>query len=119
MEQDVTRYLPGMNRLRYQGLIYFAKTMRNLQTLLIKIYRLSNLKLRCLQINMWTWMVCIFPSLLRLKSTANATNIDGNMITLSNFFVHWIREIEVKDMGMIYRLYLVQQSTFTDIQTVC
>ena len=93
MEQDVTRYLPGMNRLRYQGLIYFAKTMRNLQTLLIKIYRLSNLKLRCLQINMWTWMVCIFPSLLRLKSTANATNIDGNMITLSNFFVHWIREI--------------------------
>ena len=45
MDEDVTKYLPGIDKLRYQGLIYFAKTIRDpsestykdLQTVKLKI----------------------------------------------------------------------------------
>ena len=47
--EDVTKYLPKMNRLRYQGLIYFERLKGTRQSLLIKIYRILNLKLSYLQ----------------------------------------------------------------------
>ena len=30
MNEDIIRYLPGRDRLRYQDLIYFAETIRDL-----------------------------------------------------------------------------------------
>ena len=86
MNEDVTRSLTGIDRQRYQGLIYFTKTIRNLagsnhkdlQTIEFKIKLIANqyMKLNsvhlCLPINI-------------KKSTAKTTNIDRNMITVNNF----------------------------------
>ena len=92
MDEDVARYLPGMDRLRYQVLIYFTKTIKDpadytLQTAVFKIKLPAN---QCVNLN------CVhlcFPINTK-KGTAQTTNIDGNMITVNNFLAHWIREKE-------------------------
>ena len=33
------------------------------------------------------------------KSTNNATNLDAALMTVNNFFAHWIKEIDVKWYG--------------------
>lgn len=65
--EDVTKYLPKMDRLRYQGLIYFERLQGTRQNLLIKIYRILNLKLSYLQFYQWTWIVWIYYFPFKIK----------------------------------------------------
>ena len=37
----------------------------------------------------------VFPMKIK-KSTNNATNLDVTVMTINNFFAHWIKEIDIK-----------------------
>ena len=44
--------------------------------------------------------MCIWLSQWKLKKTANnATNLDATVMTISNFFADWIKEIDIKWYG--------------------
>ena len=40
----------------------------------------------------------VFPMKIK-KSTNNATNLDATLTTVNNFFVHWIKEIDINWYG--------------------
>ena len=40
----------------------------------------------------------VFPTKIK-KSTNNATNPNATVMTVNNFFVHWITEIDIKKYG--------------------
>ena len=51
VDEDVTWCLPGIDRLRYQGLIYFEKTTRDLTGSTYKDLQTVKFKSSCLQIS--------------------------------------------------------------------
>ena len=59
-----------------------------------------------------------FPIKTKKIAIANA-DIDDDMITVNNFFVHWIKEINIKNMAVTnnwYQLLLPMKSINTLIQ---
>ena len=40
----------------------------------------------------------VFPMKIK-KSTNNATDLDATLMTVNNFFAHWIKEIDIKQYG--------------------
>ena len=46
MDEDVTRYLPRMDRLRFQGILCFVKVIRHLEDSTCKDLQTSEFKIR-------------------------------------------------------------------------
>ena len=99
-DADLAKYIPGLMDLAIQGMLddidtrekvadpsYKDKEQLNFQILLSENYyfNLSN-------IHIW------FPIKIKKKSDKTA-DIDSDLITVNNFFAHWVNEISITKYG--------------------
>ena len=81
-----------MSAIVYQGIIYYivtveknaVSTFKDMNTLEFSITLPANL-----YINWSNFHICL-PIRIR-ESTNEANDIDANMITVNNFFAHWVK----------------------------
>ena len=99
-EGAMLQYLPGLAEPKYQGQIKginerkaFADETYTAQKIAEFNIQLSNNE----YMNFHNLQIC-FP--LKIKKKTNVNNdIDNTMITVNNFFAHWIKEIDIKKLG--------------------
>ena len=97
IDSEVLRYIPGMSKIMYQGQIdwiqtkkaYAASTYTDKQILEFNIELTKNHYMNFA--NMVIWLPIIFK-----KATNRGQVIDADMITVNNFFAHWIKDISIK-----------------------
>ena len=100
VDADILRYIPGMSKIMYQGQIdwietkktYASSTYTDMQMLEFVIDITANR-----YINFSTLVPCL-PITFR-KKTNKAQAIDQTMISVNNFFAHWINDVTVKRYG--------------------
>ena len=100
VESPLLRYLPGIAKPLYQGQIkgtiekksYADDTYKDLKTAEFNIQLSSN------QYMIFHNLYIVFPLKIK-KSTDDDDNLDSTLITVNNFFAHWIKEIDIKKLG--------------------
>ena len=100
MDYDLIRYLPGMAKISRQGQIYSVHPQRvyaspNWSDL--KTFEFSMLLTADTATNFNNMHLCI-PLQIK-KSTNTANDLDDDLITVNNFFVHFIKEIDIRRYG--------------------
>lgn len=105
-DADLAKYIPGLLDLAIQGMLddidtkevahpsYKDKEQLDFQILLTENYYVSPNSIH----------LC-FPIKIKKKSN-NANDIDSDMITVNNFFAHWIKEISITRYGSDKELLL-------------
>ena len=99
-ESPLLRYIPGLAKPLYQGQIkgtiekksYANNTYKDLKTAEFNIQLSSNQYMNFRNLHI------VFPLKIK-KSTDDDDNIDATLITVNNFFAHWIKEIDIKKLG--------------------
>ena len=99
-ESGLLGYLPGLAKPLYQGQIkgtiekksYADDTYKDLKTAEFNIQLSSNQYMNFHNLHL------VFPLKIK-KGTNEANNIDATVITINNFFTHWIKEIDIKKLG--------------------
>ena len=113
------RYIPGLAKPLYQGQIkgtiekklYADDTYKDLKTAEFNIQLNSNQYMNFHNLHI------VFPLKIK-KSTDDDDNIDATLITVNNFFTHWIKEIDIKYKYKILQFYQLQiQLRSINIQT--
>ena len=100
IDADVLRYMPGMNKIMYQGQLNYIKTRKahtsstytDMEQLEFVIELTADKFL-----NFSTIEICL-PLTFR-KRTNKAQAIDGNLIPVNNFFTHWVKDVNKKRYG--------------------
>ena len=99
-DADLVKYIPGLADLAIQGMLDdidirekvahpFCKDKEQLdfQILLIENYYVNTANIH----------IC-FPIKIKKKSN-NSSDIDDDLITVNNFFAHWVKEISITKFG--------------------
>ena len=100
IDADVLRYVPGMNKIMYQGQLNYTETRKahasstytDMEQLEFVIELTADKFL-----NFSTIELCL-PLTFR-KRTNKAQALDGNMIPVNNFFTHWVKDVNIKRYG--------------------
>ena len=100
VDSDILRYVPGMNKIMYQGQIgyidtkktYAASTYTDMEQMKFTIELMADHYLKFSNI-----ILCL-PITFRKKSN-KAQVIDGDIIPLNNFFIHWIKDVNIRRYG--------------------
>ena len=90
------RYTPGLAKVGYQGQLHATETKRKYADDTYKNKRVIEFNVQLMKghTNFQNAHFC-FP--LKFKSAAdNGNDIAAGLITVNNFFVHWIKEINIK-----------------------
>ena len=98
---DLTKYIPGLTNLAIQGMLddidtkgkvahpsYEGKEQLDFQILLTENYYVNPASIH----------IC-FPIKIKKKKSNNSSDIDGDIITVNNFFAHWVKEISITKYG--------------------
>ena len=102
MDYDLIRYLHGITKISRQGKVYNAHAQTvyaspnwsDLRTFEFNMLLTANAATNIN--NMYLWM----PMQIKKKKTTNvATDIDNDLITVNNFFAHFLKEIDIKRYG--------------------
>ena len=101
-DADLAKYIPGLLDLAIQGMLddidtrekvaypsYKDKEQLDFQVLLNENY----------YVNPSNIYIC-FPIKI-LKKLDNTADIDNDLITVNNFFAHWIKEVSITNMVVI------------------
>ena len=95
-DADITRYIPGTLDMVFQGMIDKTKTIEQLVHLSYKDKETLDFQL-LLDKNQYTNLNSLhlwFP--IRFRKLANPTaNLEVALITVNNFFTHWIKETNI------------------------
>ena len=100
MDKDVMKYIPGMAPVSYQRQIDFVDTKRTYAASTYSDMQQLELNLEVVNnhyINFSNMVLCL-PIAFR-KRTNKAAAIDATMISVNNFFAHWIKDVTVKRYG--------------------
>ena len=100
IDADVLKYVPGMNKIMYQGQLNYIETRKahasstyaDMEQLEFAIELTADKFL-----NFSTIELCL-PMTFRKKSN-KAQPIDDNMIPVNNFFTHWVKDVNIKRYG--------------------
>ena len=95
MNFDLIRYLPGMVKISRQGQIYNVlpkKVVASLNWYDMKTFEFNLIFAANTATNFKNMYLCI-P--LKIKKTDNDDNTDATLITVNNFFMHFIKEIDI------------------------
>ena len=100
IDADILRYVPGMNKIMYQGQLdwietkkaYASSTYTDMEQLEFTIELTADHFL-----NFSTIILCL-PITFRKKSN-KAAPIDDNMIPVNNFLTHWIKDVNIRRYG--------------------
>ena len=99
-DANIARYIPGTLELTYQGMLDDIKTIYQLAHPSFKDLETFDFQL-LLDKNLYTNLnsvYFVFPIKFLKKSDKNA-DIDAELITVNNFFAHWIKEISITKYG--------------------
>ena len=97
---ELVRYIPGLTKPLFQGQIdgtqekkaFADDTYKDLKTAEFTIQLSSNHYMNFNNVHI------VFP--LKIKKKTNVANdISATEITVNNFFAHWIKEIDIKQLG--------------------
>ena len=99
-ESGMLKYLPGLAPPVYQGQLkgtnekkaYADETYSGLKLAEFNIQLSNNEYMNFHDVHI------VFPLKIKKKSNV-ANNIDNTLITVNNFFAHWIKEIDIKKLG--------------------
>ena len=99
-EAGMLEYLPGLAEPKYQGQIkginerkaYADETYTNLKIAEFNIQLSNNEYMNFHNLEI------VFPMKIK-KKTDDDDDLDATLITVNNFFAHWIKEIEIKKLG--------------------
>ena len=99
-EAGMLEYLPGLAESKYQGQIkginerkaYADETYTNLKLAEFNIQLSNNEYMNFHNLEI------VFPMKIK-KKTDDDDDLDATLITVNNFFAHWIKEIEIKKLG--------------------
>ena len=99
-DADLLRYIPGMNKIMYQGQIDWIETKR---TYAASTYTDNQILGFVIEITAnhyiyFSKMVLCLPVTFR-KKTNKQNAIDGDMIPVNNFFAYWIKDVAIKRYG--------------------
>ena len=99
-DAELAKYIPGLTDLAIQGMLddidtrekvahpsYKDKEQLDFQILLTENYYVNPANIH----------IC-FPIKIK-KSPDNTANIDSDLITVNNFFAHWVKEISITKYG--------------------
>ena len=99
-DADLAKYIPGLLDLAIQGMLddidtrekvahpsYKNKEQLGFQIILIENYYVNPSKIH----------IC-FPIKIN-KKRDNSADIDADLVTVNNFFVHWIKEVSITKYG--------------------
>ena len=97
VDYRLIRYLPGLANVSRQGQIYnivpkkayASSNYTDKKTLEFNILLASNTYTN------YSSLMIVLPVQIK-KETNAAQNIDATMITVNNFFAHWLKEVDVK-----------------------
>ena len=99
-DANIARYIPGTLELAYQGMLDDIKTIEQVAHPSYKDLETFDFQL-LLDKNLYTNLNSahfVFPIKFFKKSDMNA-DIGADLITVNNFFAHWIKEISVTKYG--------------------
>ena len=99
-EAGMLEYLPGLAEPKYQGQIkginerkaYADETYTNLKIAEFNIQLSNNEYMNFHNLEI------VFPMKIK-KKTDDDDDLDANLMTVNNFFAHWIKEIDIKKLG--------------------
>ena len=99
-DADLAKYIPGLMDLAIQGMLddidtrekvahpsYKDKEQLDFQILLTENYYVNPANIH----------IC-FPIKIKKKSN-NSSDIDDDLITVNNFFAHWVKELSITKYG--------------------
>ena len=100
IKNDLIRDIPGITKPANQGQLERCLTKKAYPDNTYKGHKVAefNIKLTNNQYMNFHNVHLVFPLKIK-KSTNNDTNLDTSLMTIDNFFVHWIREIDIKQYG--------------------
>ena len=99
-DKDMAKYIPGLLELKFQGMLEHTNTMEkvahssyaDMEELYFQILLTGNYYINP------TSMQIYFP--VKIKKKTNTTlDIDADLITVNNFFAHFVNEISVAKYG--------------------
>ena len=99
-EADIAKYIPGILELKFQGMLEDIDTRGKVTHPSYKDMRELDFQVLLTDnyyINPNSIHLC-FPMKIK-KATNEATDIDGDLITVNNFFTHLIKEISITKYG--------------------
>ena len=100
IDADVLRYVPGMNKIMYQGQLNYIDTKKShassTYTDMEQLEFVIELPADTF-LNFSTIQLCL-PLTFR-KRTNKAQALDDDMIPVNNFFTHWIKDVNIKRYG--------------------
>ena len=99
-DANTARYIPGTLELVYQGMLDDIKTIEQVAHPSYKDLETFDFQL-LLDKNLYTNLNSVhfvFPIKFKKRSDKSA-DIDAELITVNNFFAHWIKEISITKYG--------------------
>ena len=100
VDADMMRYIPGLSKIFYQGQLDGVKTKKAyaISTYTDKNILEFNINLaKNHYTNFSSTLICLPVKIL--KNTNENANLHDDMITVNNFFMHWLKEVDIKRYG--------------------
>ena len=101
-DADLAKYIPGLTDLAIQGTLYDIDTREKVAHPSYKDKEQLDFQILLTENyygNPENIHIC-FPIKIKKKSNNNS-DIDGDLITVNNFFAHWVKEISIKSTRAI------------------
>ena len=99
-DADLAKYIPGMLDFVFQGMLDDIDTRENVSHPSYKDMERLDFQIMLAEnyyINPNSIHIC-FPTKI-LKKSNRDSDIDSHMITVNNFFAHWVKEVSVTKYG--------------------
>ena len=99
-ESAMLKYLPGLTPPVYQGQLKGTNKKKSFADDNYKGLKIAefNIQLSNNQYMNFHNLHLVFPLKIK-KSSDNDDNLDATLITVNNFFAHWIKEIDIRKLG--------------------
>ena len=99
-ESAMLKYLPGLAPPVYQGQLKGRNKKKSFADDNYKDLKIAefNIQLSNNQYMNFHNLHLVFPLKIK-KSSDNDDNLDATLITVNNFFAHWIKEIDIRKLG--------------------
>ena len=91
------RYIPGLAKIGYLGQLYSTETKRKYADDTCKNKKLIEFNIQLTKGHYTDFQNVHLCFLLKFKSAAdNNNNLAATIVTVNNFFAHWVKEIDIK-----------------------
>ena len=98
-KNDLVRYIPGLTKPAHQGQIYGTPTKKTYPDDTCKSLKVAKFNIKLTNNQYMNFHVYLVFPMKILKSSNVANDLADDVITVNNFFAHWIKELDFKRYG--------------------